>query len=107
MTALQELIERLEKACTLDEVQEASIAVAKFVGTYREAPYPEYPPYCESTDAAMTLVPPNWTGCLDGIGSHGVIARFGPPASDAEFSGEHSLTAIALCICILKSREAQ
>jgi hypothetical protein len=64
------------------------------------------PAYTASLDAAMALIPTNWTGCIDGIGSHGVIARFGPPTDEAtEYSGEHKHPAIALTIAALRARQ--
>jgi hypothetical protein len=62
------------------------------------------PAYTASLDAAMTLLPAGWYGCLDGIGSHCTSARFGPPTDGEECGADHASPAIALCIASLRAR---
>ena len=61
MTDYTELLARLEKATEAD-THDLSAEVAKAVGTYEivDGRFPSYPLYCESIDAALTLVPEGW-----------------------------------------------
>jgi hypothetical protein len=102
---LSELIVRLETAGAGD-VQELSAEVARFVGTWKlvGGRSPSYPLYCESLDAAMTLVPEGWvvwdwfigtdkSSCLD-------LRKTGQEPAN----GSADTAARALCAAALKAR---